>query len=88
MDEGIKIPRKWGLIRCGGRSRNKNPECSQLFIVKSGQKSKKCLKCGIQRSLKGRRRDLLAWSDSQGRIRRAMRKLKESDKYRKLGNLD
>ncbi|KXB07296.1 hypothetical protein AKJ51_01685 [candidate division MSBL1 archaeon SCGC-AAA382A20] len=83
MDEGIKLPRKWGLIRCGGRNKNKNPKCSQLLIVKRGQKSKKCPNCGTQRSLESRRRDVLAWSDSQGRIRRAMGELKGSGKYRK-----
>ncbi|KXB01839.1 hypothetical protein AKJ43_03075 [candidate division MSBL1 archaeon SCGC-AAA261D19] len=86
MDEGIKLPRKWGLIRCGGRNRNKNPKCSQLLIVKRGQKSKKCPNCGTQRSLEGRRREVLAWSDSQGRIRRAMGELKGSTSkvFRKL----
>ncbi|KXB05253.1 hypothetical protein AKJ50_01395 [candidate division MSBL1 archaeon SCGC-AAA382A13] len=88
MEDGLKLPRKWGLIRCGGRNRKNNPECSQLLIFKSGQKPKKCPNCGTQRSLKNKRRDVLAWSDSSGRIRKAMKELKKSGRYRKLGDLD
>ncbi|KXA96684.1 hypothetical protein AKJ38_02855 [candidate division MSBL1 archaeon SCGC-AAA259I14] len=68
--------------------RNKKPECSQLLIIENGQKSKKCPDCGIQRKLKGRRRGVLAWSDSQQKVRRAMGKLKNLGRYRKLGDLD
>ena len=85
---GIRLPRKWGLIRCGGRGRRKNPECPQLLIVKKGQKSKRCPTCGTQRKLEGKRRDVLAWSEKQGRIRKAMGELKEAGSYRKLGDLD
>lgn len=85
---GIKLPRKWGLIRCGGTDRKRKAECTQLLIIKRGQKSKRCPKCGTQRKLKGRRRDVLAWSDNQGKIRRAMEELKKLGEYRKLGDLD
>ena len=86
--EGIRLPRKWGLIRCGGRERRKNSECSQLLIIKRGQKSKRCPTCGTQRNLKGKRREVLAWSDNQGKIRAAMGEMKGSGSYKKLGDLD
>ncbi len=88
MVKGLKIPKKWGLIRCGGRGVDKNPECPQLLIVKNGQKSKMCPSCGTRRSLGGRHREVLAWSESQQKIRTAMGKLKEVGEYKTLGDLD
>ena len=76
------------MIRCGGRDRRKNPGCKQLLIIKRGQKSKRCPTCGTQRKLDGKHRDVLAWSEKQRRIRKAMGELKESGTYRKLGDLD
>lgn len=85
--EGLKIPKKWGLLRCGGKNRDKNSTCSQLLIVKAGQKSKRCPRCGTRRQISNKSREVLAWSDHQKKIRKAMLEMKGS-RFRKVGDLD
>ncbi len=85
---GIRLKRKYGLIRCGGTKANKNAGCKQLLIIKDGQKSKKCHRCGTNRSLGGKEKQVLAFAKTQKKIREAMNQLRGEDKYYKLGIVD
>lgn len=82
----LLLKRKWGLVRCGGLNRRVNPFCPELLIVKHGQKTKKCTRCGKRRTIGNKK--VLAYSDSQGKIRAARNRLKKEESYRVLGDLD
>lgn len=72
---GIKIGKKYGLLKCDYQMGNQSRSCKGLIIAKSGQKTGKCPKCGRRRKLDNAK--LLYRTNHRKKIREVRRKAKE-----------
>ncbi len=71
--KGIKFNGKYAIVSCD-TEKSKNKRCEGVFIVKYGQKTKRCPKCRKQKSLKNL--PVLETAKENKKIREKFQKLK------------